>query len=141
LCLCVCVCMCVRAEMNRTDNKMGNVAASSGGDVTDLRGFSAARRQLLDQGIAKISDSVTGQTVVDPKGYLTDIDSLKVTSEAEIGDIKKARALLKSVISTNPKHAPGWLAAARLEEQVRMTCLDAAYACMPAACLLPSIAD
>lgn len=31
-------------------------------------------------------------------------------------DIKKARLLLKSVISTNPKHAPGWIAAARLEE-------------------------
>lgn len=31
-------------------------------------------------------------------------------------DIKKARLLLNSVISTNPKHAPGWIAAARLEE-------------------------
>ena len=31
-------------------------------------------------------------------------------------DVKKARLLLKSVISTNPKHAPGWIAAARLEE-------------------------
>ena len=31
-------------------------------------------------------------------------------------DVKKARLLLKSVIETNPKHAPGWVAAARLEE-------------------------
>ena len=31
-------------------------------------------------------------------------------------DVKKARLLLKSVISTNPKHGPGWIAAARLEE-------------------------
>jgi hypothetical protein len=54
--------------------------------------------------------------VVDPKGYLTDLNSIKVASEAEIGDIKKARTLLKSVIGTNPKHAPGWVAAARLEE-------------------------
>jgi len=30
--------------------------------------------------------------------------------------VKKARLLLKSVITTNPKHAPGWIAAARLEE-------------------------
>ena len=30
--------------------------------------------------------------------------------------MKKARLLLKSVITTNPKHAPGWIAAARLEE-------------------------
>jgi pre-mRNA-processing factor 6 len=34
----------------------------------------------------------------------------------EISDIKKARLLLKSVTTTNPKHAPGWIAAARLEE-------------------------
>ena len=54
--------------------------------------------------------------MVDPKGYLTDLNSIKVASEAEIGDIKKARTLLKSVIGTNPKHAPGWVAAARLEE-------------------------
>ena len=31
-------------------------------------------------------------------------------------DVKKARLLLKSVITTNPNHAPGWIAAARLEE-------------------------
>lgn len=61
-------------------------------------------------------DSVSGQTVVDPKGYLTDLKSMKIASDADISDIKKARLLLKSVIQTNPKHAPGWIAAARLEE-------------------------
>eukprot|EP00887_Chlorella_sp_A99_P001425 scaffold8.g1425.t1 len=40
----------------------------------------------------------------------------RALADAEISDIKKARLLLKSVISTNPKHAPGWIAAARLEE-------------------------
>lgn len=30
-------------------------------------------------------------------------------------DIKRARALLQSLIKTNPKHAPGWVAAAWLE--------------------------
>lgn len=64
----------------------------------------------------RISDSVSGQTVVDPKGYLTDLKSVTLKSDAEISDIKKARLLLKSVINTNPKHAPGWIAAARLEE-------------------------
>lgn len=41
---------------------------------------------------------------------------LQVSSDAEIGDIKRARTLLKSVTTTNPRHAPGWVAAARLEE-------------------------
>ena len=31
-------------------------------------------------------------------------------------DVKKARLLLKSVITTNPNHAPGLITAARLEE-------------------------
>ncbi|KAI9128128.1 hypothetical protein K1719_001121 [Acacia pycnantha] len=67
-------------------------------------------------GLDRLSDSVSGLTVVDPKGYLTDLKSMKITSDAEISDIKKARLLLKSVTLTNPKHPPGWIAAARLEE-------------------------
>lgn len=63
-----------------------------------------------------MSDSVGGQTVVDPKGYLTDLNSLKVTSDADVADIKKSRLLLDSIVHTNPGHAPGWIAAARLEE-------------------------
>ena len=54
------------------------------------------------------------------QGYLTDLNSMKVSSDAEISDIKKARLLLKSVTTTNPRHAPGWIAAARLEELVRL---------------------
>ena len=50
---------------------------------------------------------MSGQTVVDPKGYLTDLQSLTPSSSGDIGDIKKARLLLKSVITTNQKHAPG----------------------------------
>ena len=53
--------------------------------------------------------------MVDPKGYLTDLNSIKVSTEAEIGTLR-ARLLLKSVTSTNPGHGPGWIAAARLEE-------------------------
>ncbi len=61
-------------------------------------------------------------------------------TDAEISDIKKARLLLKSVIQTNPRHAPGWIAAARLEEvagklqQVRAAC--AAAQCR-GACAVP----
>ncbi|KAG5524214.1 hypothetical protein RHGRI_031023 [Rhododendron griersonianum] len=53
-------------------------------------------------------------TVVDPRGYLTDLKSIKI--DVDISDIKRARLLLKSVIQTNPKHPPGWIATARLEE-------------------------
>jgi hypothetical protein len=36
---------------------------------------------------------------------------MKISTDAEIGDIKKARLLLKSVIQSNPAHAPGWYVA------------------------------
>eukprot|EP00252_Welwitschia_mirabilis_P025694 TRINITY_DN8153_c0_g1_i1.p1 TRINITY_DN8153_c0_g1~~TRINITY_DN8153_c0_g1_i1.p1 ORF type:complete len:1021 (-),score=226.59 TRINITY_DN8153_c0_g1_i1:62-3124(-) len=84
--------------------------------VTDLTAVGEGRGTVLSLKLDRLSDSVTGQTVVDPKGYLTDLKSMKITSDAEVSDIKKARLLLKSVIQTNPKHPPGWIAAARLEE-------------------------
>eukprot|EP00191_Tetraselmis_sp_GSL018_P019287 CAMPEP_0177592198 /NCGR_PEP_ID=MMETSP0419_2-20121207/8425_1 /TAXON_ID=582737 /ORGANISM="Tetraselmis sp., Strain GSL018" /LENGTH=893 /DNA_ID=CAMNT_0019083035 /DNA_START=192 /DNA_END=2870 /DNA_ORIENTATION=- len=82
----------------------------------DLTAVGEGRGTVLSLKLDNMADSVSGQTVVDPKGYLTDLKSMKITSDAEISDIKKARLLLKSVIQTNPKHGPGWIAAARLEE-------------------------
>ncbi|KAM0890463.1 hypothetical protein ACQ4PT_027030 [Festuca glaucescens] len=84
--------------------------------VTDLTAVGGARGTVLSLKLDRLSDSVSGLTVVDPKGYLTDLKSMKITSDAEISDIKKARLLLRSVTQTNPKHPPGWIAAARLEE-------------------------
>jgi hypothetical protein len=117
-------------EMNRTDNKTvnaldarqqkyGGMDTPAAGAVTDIKGFSLVREQVLGLKLDKMSDSVSGQTVVDPRGFLTDLNSLKNPSQAEIGDIKKARLLLKSMITTNPNHGMGWIAAARLEAQVR----------------------
>lgn len=54
-----------------------------------------------------MSDSVTGQTVVDPKGYLTDLNSIKISTEAEIGDIKKVLA------SFSLFHLSSWNCAAK----------------------------
>ena len=86
------------------------------GGQSSVTGMAEARGAVLSIKLDKMSDNVSGQTVVDPKGYLTDLNSLKITSDAEVGDIKKARTLLSSVTSTNPKHGPGWIAAARVEE-------------------------
>ena len=82
----------------------------------DLTAVGEGRSSVLGLKLDAMGDSVAGQTVVDPKGYLTGLSSVKVSSTSDIADVKKARLLLKSVISTNPKHAPGWIAAARLEE-------------------------
>ncbi len=39
----------------------------------------------------RVSDSVSGQTVVDPKGYLTDLNSSIRNQTADVADIKQAR--------------------------------------------------
>uniref|UniRef100_T1JN63 Pre-mRNA-processing factor 6 n=1 Tax=Strigamia maritima TaxID=126957 RepID=T1JN63_STRMM len=87
------------------------------GDL-DLCKIGQARNTLMDIKLNQVSDSVSGQTVVDPKGYLTDLQSMIPTHGGDISDIKKARLLLKSVRETNPNHAPAWIASARLEEVV-----------------------
>lgn len=85
------------------------------GDL-DLRKIGQARNTLMNVKLSQVSDNVTGQTVVDPKGYLTDLQSMIPTYGGDINDIKKARLLLKSVRETNPNHPPAWIASSRLEE-------------------------
>ena len=99
-----------------TTNALSGSSTPYGIDTPSVTGFAETRGTVLSLKLDKMSDSISGQTVVDPKGYLTDLNSLKITSDAEVGDIKKARMLLRSVTTTNPKHGPGWIAAARLEE-------------------------
>ncbi|KAI8976100.1 PRP1 splicing factor, N-terminal-domain-containing protein [Pilobolus umbonatus] len=106
--------------VDATEQKLGGIASvygqESDGMMTNFREIGQARDKVLGLKLDQVSDSVSGKTTIDPKGYLTDLNSVVVKSDAEIGDIKKARLLLNSVITTNPKHAPGWIAAARLEE-------------------------
>ncbi|CAO0794450.1 unnamed protein product [Mucor circinelloides] len=110
--------------LDATEQKLGGIVSAAaagltGGDemMTNFREIGQARDKVLGLKLDQVSsDSVSGKTTIDPKGYLTDLNSVVVKSDAEIGDIKKARLLLNSVITTNPKHAPGWIAAARLEE-------------------------
>ncbi|KAL7670683.1 hypothetical protein ACOME3_005611 [Neoechinorhynchus agilis] len=87
-------------------------------DDIDMKRIGEARNTLMDMKLNQVSDSVTGQTVVDPKGYLTNLQSMLPQYSGDISDVKKARLLLKSVRETNPSHGPAWIASARLEEVV-----------------------
>ncbi|EAW13799.1 U4/U6-U5 snRNP complex subunit PRP6 [Aspergillus clavatus NRRL 1] len=93
------------------------------GTMTNFANISAARDKVLkvrlDQAArGSTADSASGSaTNIDPKGYLTSLTQSELKAgEIEIGDIKRVRVLLESVTKTNPKHAPGWIALARLEE-------------------------
>jgi len=101
----------------------GSTADNADGTMTNFADIGAARdkvlRVRLDQAAqGSGTDSVAGSaTNIDPKGYLTSLSKTELKAgEVEVGDIQRVRTLLESVIKTNPKHAPGWIAAARLEE-------------------------
>ena len=113
-------------ETNVTDDG-SNVNGTSGdtadGTMTNFADIGAARDKVLqvrlDQAaLGSGADSAAGTaTNIDPKGYLTSLTKSELKAgEVEVGDIKRVRVLLESVIKTNPKHPPGWIAAARLEE-------------------------
>ena len=82
----------------------------------DLNAVAEGRGNVLSLKLDRLSDSVSGMTNVDPKGYLSVLCNNVIASDAEVSDFSKARLLLKSVTRTNPKYACGWIAAARLEE-------------------------
>ncbi|KAL2866370.1 U4/U6-U5 snRNP complex subunit PRP6 [Aspergillus lucknowensis] len=93
------------------------------GMITNFANISAARDKVLqvklDQAaMGSSGDTTSGSaTSIDPKGYLTSLTQSELKAgEIEVGDIKRVRVLLESVTRTNPKHAPGWIALARLEE-------------------------
>eukprot|EP01119_Soliformovum_irregulare_P017877 TRINITY_DN5376_c0_g1_i4.p1 TRINITY_DN5376_c0_g1~~TRINITY_DN5376_c0_g1_i4.p1 ORF type:complete len:1818 (+),score=627.39 TRINITY_DN5376_c0_g1_i4:113-5566(+) len=106
-----------QAELGIATPMSDGLKTPYGGTATpDQKSLGEARTRMLDVMMKRMSDSVTGQTVVDPKGYLTGLSSVKVSTDAEIGDLKKAEKLLESVRKTNPKHGPAWIASARLAE-------------------------
>ncbi|KAM0790103.1 hypothetical protein ACM66B_005430 [Microbotryomycetes sp. NB124-2] len=107
----------LESSLDERQMKDGLETPADGG-LTDFTEIGQARGKMLSIKLeqqAAGSDSASGATTIDPKGYLTSLDSQVLKSSAEIGDIKRARALLQSLIKTNPKHAPGWVAAAWLE--------------------------
>uniref|UniRef100_A0A8C7QNL1 Pre-mRNA processing factor 6 n=1 Tax=Oncorhynchus mykiss TaxID=8022 RepID=A0A8C7QNL1_ONCMY len=61
---------------------------------------------LMDMRLSHVSDSVSGQTVVDPKGYLTDLNSMIPTHEGDIRGVKPP-----------PPTTTTWITLARLEEE------------------------
>ncbi|GAB1215924.1 hypothetical protein ATERTT37_005122 [Aspergillus terreus] len=110
-------------ETTVADDGAGGDAQGADGTITNFADISAARDKVLqvrlDQAaMGSSADAASGSaTSIDPKGYLTSLTQSEMKAgEVEIGDIKRVRVLLESVTKTNPKHAPGWIALARLEE-------------------------
>jgi len=105
------------------DGANGSNGDSVDGTMTNFADIGAARNKVLQVRLDQANqdsgaDASSGtSTNIDPKGYLTSLTKSEFSAGfANVGDINRARVLLESVIKTNPKHAPGWIAAALLEE-------------------------
>ena len=108
------------------DAPNGGGSDQADGTITNFADIGAARDKVLqvrlDQAAlaqeASATDATSGtSTNIDPKGYLTSLSKSELKAgDLQVGDIKRARTLMESVIKTNPRHGPGWIAAARLEE-------------------------
>ncbi|KAI3539505.1 PRP1 splicing factor [Colletotrichum abscissum] len=116
----------------RDSSELGTTVADDGaassseqadGTMTNFAKIGAARDKVLKSRLEQASQDGTESSVagsassIDPKGYITSLNkSVLNESQAQVGDINRVRELLTSVIKTNPNNAPGWIAAARLEE-------------------------
>lgn len=90
------------------------------GTVTDFRAISSAKDRMLELKLDQSEGSGTA-TSIDPKGYLTSLagtgsSSSSIPSATEIGDIRRVRPLLESMVKTDPKEPRAWIGLARLEE-------------------------
>lgn len=109
-----------------TSIKANDDLTQADGTMTDFRSISSARDKMLgmklDQARSGIAttvhseDSSGGFTNVDPKGYLTSLTGSFIPGATDIGDVRRIRPLLKSLVATDPKEPRGWIGLARLEE-------------------------
>lgn len=106
--------------LERARQENAQIAADLSGTAaqTDLAALGAGRISVLEHNLDLAGGASVNTQAVDHDEYLSAMTGANISVDADIGDVKKARALLKSVITTNPTHAPGWIAAARLEEKV-----------------------
>eukprot|EP01129_Flabellula_baltica_P014603 TRINITY_DN7031_c0_g1_i1.p1 TRINITY_DN7031_c0_g1~~TRINITY_DN7031_c0_g1_i1.p1 ORF type:complete len:938 (-),score=246.41 TRINITY_DN7031_c0_g1_i1:65-2878(-) len=90
---------------------------STAPSISDINHLGKGKQSLVRAKLEIASDSVTGQTSVDPRNYLNSMSSKKLSTTAEVGDKKRARDLFKSITKADPKNAKGWISRALLEEE------------------------
>lgn len=134
-----------RSKLNQESSltaQAANARANDDGMQSTALGLSAARGQVLglslDRAQKEQEHDGTKTEAVDKTGYLTSLATSQrqqaLDATANIQDISKARLLLKSVRTSQPRHASAWLAAARVEEAAgkiwaaRKLCMEACEA-------------
>ncbi|CAK7221867.1 U4/U6 x U5 tri-snRNP complex subunit Prp1 [Sporothrix curviconia] len=100
-----------------------NSGGNKDGTMTNFAKIGAARDKVLQAHLDQASHQTSGtstvlgtSTTVDPRGYITSLNKLESSEKVSVSDVDFARKLLKSAVESNPTSAPGWIAAARVEE-------------------------
>lgn len=97
-------------------SKSHGTATPIGQASGNLNEVGQAKNKVLSYTFDKMSSSVSGQTSVNPVGYLTEMNTITTNPIGDISDIKKAKSLIQCAINTNSENPAAWIAAARLEE-------------------------
>ncbi|CAK7266087.1 U4/U6 x U5 tri-snRNP complex subunit Prp1 [Sporothrix epigloea] len=114
-------------ELGTTVIDDGAASEANGGNkdgtMTNFAKIGAARDKVLQAHLDQASHQTNGtstvlgtSTSVDPRGYITSLNKLESAEKVSVSDVDFARKLLKSAVESNPTSAPGWIAAARVEE-------------------------
>jgi pre-mRNA-processing factor 6 len=109
-------------EFGTTIAEDGTNGKAEDGAMTNFAQIGAAQVKVLQGKLNQASQasgtstSLGTSTSVDPKGYLTSLGKLNSLEQFNVGDVDRARRLLRSVVESNPTSPGAWIAAATLEE-------------------------
>ncbi|KAJ7117894.1 PRP1 splicing factor, N-terminal-domain-containing protein [Mycena crocata] len=101
----------LEGQLSAEQQEMGDPTIKA----TDLVELGTARDKILKV-LSDQASAPASSTSINSAEYLTGLDSAVIHTDAEIGDIKKARLLFDSMVKSNPTYAQGWIAAACVEE-------------------------
>lgn len=106
-------------------------SSQNNGTMTDLRTISSTRDKMLGMKLDQLRNTSSAQEhpsavinedkTIDTKGYLTSLAGSNIPTTAEIGDVRRLRPLLKSLVTADPNEPRGWIGLARLEELANRT--------------------
>ncbi|KCV71157.1 hypothetical protein H696_02107 [Fonticula alba] len=81
--------------------------------MSDLRAYGQMRGAMLGSTLDRVSDSVTGQSVVDAKSYVPAAGGTESSAREQV--LSGNREMFKALVKSNPGYAAGWISYARLE--------------------------
>ncbi|EFC49970.1 predicted protein [Naegleria gruberi] len=107
-------------KLNNNTLKFNNTAdtgkMNQSGTLTDLRALGEMKETIMKSKLQSLEDSISGTSTVDPKNYMSGLDSQIVLGSEERVQIKKYRKLFKRATQVRPENIGSWMGRARLEE-------------------------